>query len=147
MGTPDTSVLHLNYMMARPHQRYIYPDKAEVPNHSGLIRESHRATHFNNIDLPEPSSIGNKRPREPSPVRSMEPNKLMRYTNEGQAYDDGSVLPEGLVYREIFTQEKLPWYNNPFHPKFIPSEEQDKAHGPFLPGKNSNSEDPYGEAS
>ena len=63
-----------------------------------------------------------------------------------QAYDYGSVLPEGLVYRENFTQEKLPWYN-PFHPKFIPPEEQDKAHGPFLPGENSNSEDPYGEAS
>ena len=106
-------------MSARPHQRYQYPATAEVPVATGVVKKSRRPAHFNIMELPGPSTVGAKRPRDPSPARPVEPNKLMRYTDEGQAYNDGSVLPEGLTYREAQTDEQLPWYKNPFHKKFI----------------------------
>ena len=122
----------------------MYPDRAEVPEASGSLRKSRRTSHFNKMDLPGPSTIGEKRTREPSPARPEEPRKLMKLTvTEG--HQDDSVLPPGLVYREEPTDQRVPWYNNPFHYKFIPEAEQEKAHGPFLPGKNSKSEDPYGK--
>ena len=85
-------------MQARPHQRYAYPDKAEVPELSGSVRKSGSTSRFNNMDLPGTSTIGDKRPREPSPPRPEEPRKLMKYT-EQEDYEDDSVLAPGLVFR------------------------------------------------
>ena len=72
----------------------------------------------------------------------------MKYT-EQEGYEDDSVLAPGLVFRQEATQDErahqVPWWDNPFHPKFVTPAEQKKAHGPFLPGENSNSQDPYGE--
>ena len=42
IGAPNPQVLHLNYMQASPHQRYMYPDKAEVPEASGSVKKSRK---------------------------------------------------------------------------------------------------------
>ena len=57
------------------------------------------------MELPRPSSIGTKRPREPSPARPEEPTKLMKYT-EQEGYEDDSVLAPGLVFRQEATQDE-----------------------------------------
>ena len=69
IGAPNPRVLQLNYMQARPYQRYAYPEKADVPETSGTVRKLRRASHFNNIHLPEdilPEEPvpGAKRPRD-----------------------------------------------------------------------------------
>ena len=105
--------------------------------------------HFNNMDLPGPSTSRRKEAQEPSPARPEEPTKLMKYTEQEGYIRMTKSWPPGLVYRKDPLKMKgtimslgiitLPQQNS-YH-----QTEQDKAHGPFLPGENSKSSDPYGE--
>ena len=115
---------------------------------SGSIRKSRRTSHFNNMDLPEGifhwSQKGPGSPLHCETRRAQKTDEVHR-TRRNQ---DDSVLAPGLVFRKPLRKK---WHIEslggkiPFHPKFVPPAEQEKAHGPFLPGENSNSQDPYGE--